>query len=291
MKRARGIMSGAPLPYDPTRRTKTAAWLDVAFDSCRRRNMHVDTLHVKAHTDARDEDSRLNHKADQLARLAVDSPQATTLPPLTAFMPRVAVWHPTTGYTRRWRDMLAADILQRTFVKTPPNLREKMRDDRRDAAAVVEPHLYVKSPAVVAPRVQLSTRTGQFVTESKASYISRTLQSPACRFCGFHKQDMAHLFRDCPHFDTDRRKWVDEYVAKAHRRYDHDTATSMRAYYQDTIDLVPFWFGHVPDPEPPLTATHMKDAHYFAVTLTAHIAGIQEKDRTERWLTTVGRRR
>lgn len=64
-----------------------------------------------------------------------------------------------------------------------------------------------------------------------------------------------------------------------------DLAATFRSFLENTLAHAYFWKGHTFEPRPQvLTAAHLKEAHYFAVTLTAKIAGTHQQVRKEEWL-------
>ena len=264
--------------FDPTRHTNSSAWFETALHSCREQQMQVTVTHVKAHTNAEDVASRLNDRADELAKDAIDSPRATTMPPLTVHVPRYMVWHRSIGLMRRWKQVIGQSEAEGRFLKTDHNLRDRLRDDRLDTHSLIPEYPYLKSKAVVATRTQLITRTGQLNTNIRKHHLSGGRESAECNLCGDPLQDSEHIFHLCHSLAQVKRQWIEKFVTTAKRKYGQVLGPLIRAYVDETVHEDKFWMGRVLQPQPPLPAGLARDAHCMIINLAAHIVGIVGRD-------------
>lgn len=256
-------------------------WMVKHAKECGENGVRAKVEHVKAHTDAEDPASQLNKKADQMATNAHTSPGAITMPPLTALMKPYSPWRRGKGFIPgEWKTTVILAAGEHRWRTTPAEHAAKLRDDEGVKVMMIPNLLYHASQAVLAPRIQAMTRTGQYPT-ARLDFLRHLRENQMCDYCGNGLQDLTHLFRDCPRFDDNRDQWRTAKVQTYARTHDDDSAGIFQAYLTDTLAHTAFWFGHIPPLPNGLTSYDAMAAHYFAVTLTAHIARIHLKDRQQ----------
>lgn len=157
-----------------------------------------------------------------------------------------------------------------------------LRDDSSDSTTRIPTHLYYKSPSSWTTRTQLAIRTGQFLTAYNAWRRNLTTD-PRCTYCGYHYQDLRHLFRDCPFFADIRQQWRTRAITKCERSHDADYTQRFVAYIDQLLQHELFWVGHVPNNTYNLDTYDLQSAHYMATTLTARIASVKTIDDRKQW--------
>lgn len=168
---------------------------------------------MRAHTGRDDEASRLNAKADALAKSAHRS--GTLVLPFTGWMQPYAVWSEEHRWApSSWKTLYRAAAVNRRYRELPATPQERLHHAINPVAPHVSPHFYTKSTARTTAKYEMILRTGGFITKT---HLGET--DTSCE-CGAPFDDVRHLFTECPLYDSHRRTAVRMAVAyyRKHRR-------------------------------------------------------------------------
>ncbi len=157
--------------------------------------------HVKAHTDATDDDSSLTAAADVAAKEAHRA--AAYVPAPTAYMKNYVPYSRVLGQylPDTWATNLHDNLIERS--RQTQGSKQILRLGICPDRTPISPYYYVRSPAALITKYQFLLRIGAFWTNHKRVKTG-VITSPACDYCDNPWQDEEHLFLHCPHFDDIR---------------------------------------------------------------------------------------
>lgn len=143
--------------------------------------------HVKAHTEADDDDSKMNDLADKLAKDGHG--KAPKLPPLTGWMRDYVMFVPELGYTPdNWLPVFKRNSVKNLLKLESEAMSRNLRDPETSLSPAPSTWWYHKAPYGLIPKYQLILRTNQFYTRSMAHRNGKVL-TPECDLCGAAIQD------------------------------------------------------------------------------------------------------
>lgn len=250
-------------------------WLhDVAQDHDAR------VTHVKAHTGADDDESKLNDQADRHAKQAHTVHNLVVGPP-TAYMEDFVPICSTTGQyqTDTWKALLARRLEEATFSRQTPQMKLRLGLQPQPDDRPVASYFFTKSPASTLTRYQYILRAGNFWTNSKLAHGEggKIQDWQHCELCGADVQDEEHVFLECPAFDEHRT----HEIAKTIRRgqpSDKDKQppglwpSYVHSVFEHTADRSSrYWYGLVP-PSNGITGWQHRVAQNAALSLAGRIA-------------------
>lgn len=248
--------------------------------------------HIKAHTEANDDDSKLNEAADTSAHLAHHSSLTTILPAITGWMRPYAPYIIGIGYAQdNWKDTLNKSTMEDVYKRQSTRIHRSTLDPIAPNPTVTPEYFYKHSPAGLSAKYQVLTRTGTFMTNKRENQIDPA-RPATCQYCAHDSQDETHLFVKCHNFDTFRQESIRkgtrlhagalpaDMPGRAERISIFETYAKATTYGTNA-DPSQFWIGWVPTLPPNLTDMEAKMAHHLAITLTSRIAGSYQRDKAK----------
>lgn len=236
----------------------------------------VQVSHVKAHTAAQDDASRLNEWADRLAGEAHESHTAVTIAPLTSFMKPYVVYHIRDGYAvDTWREYVAESGVESMLVRLPRRVRLALNGGWLCERQPVSRYYHTTSPAVFVPRLQYLTRVGKLMTPAATT---RWGGSATCPLCGDPWADEAHIFRTCVALDDLRRRVVASLTTSrptdpADEKDTWSAVVHAVFFAQGSAALGTFWTGYLPRLPPPLSPQRARQLYAAAIRVTGALWG------------------
>jgi hypothetical protein len=245
--------------------------------------------HVKAHTDARDDDSRLNAEADRRAKAAHTSTRLSTalIPAPTAYMHKFTPTVDGIGFDPDgWKNKVQVRLADYRLRHESASQRFRLFNFKQhDQPADVAPYYYTRSTSGLTAKVQLLTRLGQ----DHSNYLEwRKGQraSPACHLCPAPRQDAYHLYVECPAFEWIRKDALTSANKRFAKKRDASTTdeeiAALRIAWTEYVRLLVYgahahptryWLGHTPKTPARLSRYDTLAAHGIAVRLTSRIHG------------------
>ena len=106
--------------------------------------------HIKAHTEAKDKESRLNDAADREANFAHHSAQTILLPPLTGWMRPFVPYIPGVGYAQdNWKDHLNNATTESIYGNQSAGLRRRTVGPILACHYRLRPNIFTNTPQQV----------------------------------------------------------------------------------------------------------------------------------------------
>lgn len=273
----------APMFMESTPARELQSWLTDA-----RTLAQPEVFHVKAHTDAQDETSRLNDRADKRAKQGHSLVGVTVLPPLTAWVRDYVMFRADVGYVAdNWKPFFVKSMTVFILNSQTPALQQRITG-ALTSIPETPTFFYMKSTSYLSTKFQYLLRTGLFVTRAKDPRLHNTC--PQCRVY----EDTDHIFAKCPRYDNFRNDHIHSALKlwknQARIREMGDQSTELTAkcneYLRNVIFGTPdrattFYLGNLLRAPGELGPSEERFAHHMSLTLTSRIAGsyIREVDR------------
>lgn len=247
--------------------------------------------HVKAHTGAEDDSSRLNEEADAMARRAHVASDTTWFPPLTGWMRRYVPYVLGVGFCPdNWAGHYMDSIHRNIFDSQTVKQKQRLNSPRESDAKIPE-YFYRRAPAGVTAKFQLIMRLGVYQTEDGRARMYAGV-SPACMACGARETE-EHIFVHCPKYRDLRTTAVESAVRfwktnprnprKGNKEAEQALRQLLASIVNGTSTAVPnYWRGQTAKLPLGTSSLEATVIHHMSITLTSRIAGERARQQADR---------